>query len=404
MRAGSDRADGHAAKAAMSRQRPAEPRGGEAERGRRGHDQHLLRVDMARQQRADAVEERIARGEHADLPAALRDHLAHRLVERARPRPHRAADKRAASSRWRLPPNTISASAISPRATGAEALDAVLADADDGQPAARCGSVSGERASERHAAYSHPRRHERGAATGRAPRGPTDLKVTLSLAGRTARPAAQPVPVRVGGFGGAEGLAAYLAAQRIDVLIDATHPYAATISAHAAEAAARASVPIVALRRPAWTAVAGDRWTEVEGCRCRNRRVGRRAAPRVPRYRPPGGRRLRRRSAARLSHPQRRSGRAAAQRAARDIYRGARPVQRGRRTRAAEAAPHRNRRRQEQRRAGDLRQDRRGAGAGHRRHHAAPAEPCPRCLRSKRCRMRVDWLDHALVSGAERGV
>lgn len=90
-----------------------------------------------------------------------------------------------------------------------------------------------------------------------------DLKVTLSLAGRTAAPAAQPVPVRVGGFGGAEGLAAYLEAERIDALIDATHPHAATISRNAAEAAAAAGVPIVALRRAAWTAVPGDRWIEV---------------------------------------------------------------------------------------------------------------------------------------------
>ncbi|MBX9823597.1 MAG: cobalt-precorrin-6A reductase [Xanthobacteraceae bacterium] len=89
-----------------------------------------------------------------------------------------------------------------------------------------------------------------------------DLNVTLSLAGRTAAPAAQPVPVRIGGFGGAEGLANYLRAERIEALIDATHPYAATISRHAAEAAAAAKVPILALRRAAWTAVPGDRWVE----------------------------------------------------------------------------------------------------------------------------------------------
>lgn len=86
--------------------------------------------------------------------------------------------------------------------------------------------------------------------------------MTLSLAGRTAAPAAQPVPVRIGGFGGAEGLANYLRAERIEALIDATHPYAATISRHAAEAAAAAKVPILALRRAAWTAVPGDRWVE----------------------------------------------------------------------------------------------------------------------------------------------
>jgi precorrin-6A/cobalt-precorrin-6A reductase len=94
-------------------------------------------------------------------------------------------------------------------------------------------------------------------------RGRADVAVTLSLAGRTAAPAAQPVPVRVGGFGGAEGLAAYLRAERIAALIDATHPYAATISANAARAAAVAGVRLLALRRPPWQPIAGDRWTEV---------------------------------------------------------------------------------------------------------------------------------------------
>jgi precorrin-6A/cobalt-precorrin-6A reductase len=93
--------------------------------------------------------------------------------------------------------------------------------------------------------------------------GRTDLEVTLSLAARTIAPAPQPVPVRLGGFGGAEGLADHLAAARIDVLVDATHPYATTISANAARATALAQVPLIALRRPAWAAVAGDRWIEV---------------------------------------------------------------------------------------------------------------------------------------------
>jgi precorrin-6A/cobalt-precorrin-6A reductase len=90
-----------------------------------------------------------------------------------------------------------------------------------------------------------------------------DLRVTLSLAGRTAQPAPQPVPVRSGGFGGVEGFAAYLIEARVDVLIDATHPYAATMSAHAAEAAARAGVQLLALQRAPWQAVAGDHWREV---------------------------------------------------------------------------------------------------------------------------------------------
>jgi len=91
-----------------------------------------------------------------------------------------------------------------------------------------------------------------------------DLLLTLSLAGRTVDPVAQPVPVRSGGFGGAAGLARYLRDERVDLLIDATHPYAANISRNAAEAATLAGVPILALRRPGWEPVEGDRWTLVE--------------------------------------------------------------------------------------------------------------------------------------------
>ena len=87
-----------------------------------------------------------------------------------------------------------------------------------------------------------------------------DLATTLSLAGRTAAPAALPVPVRSGGFGGAEGLAAYLKTERIAVLIDATHPYAAVISANAARAAAIAGTSLVAFRRLPWERCEGDRW------------------------------------------------------------------------------------------------------------------------------------------------
>ena len=94
-----------------------------------------------------------------------------------------------------------------------------------------------------------------------APRG--DLAVTLSLAGRTAAPARQAVPVRIGGFGGPDGLADYLKREFVDVLIDATHPYASVISANAVAAARVANVCLIALQRPAWVPVAGDRWTEV---------------------------------------------------------------------------------------------------------------------------------------------
>jgi precorrin-6A/cobalt-precorrin-6A reductase len=85
----------------------------------------------------------------------------------------------------------------------------------------------------------------------------------MSLAGRTAAPAAQPVAVRRGGFGGVDGLADYLLAQRVDLLVDATHPYAETISMHATQAAQRTNTPIVGLRRPAWDRVPGDVWIDV---------------------------------------------------------------------------------------------------------------------------------------------
>jgi precorrin-6A/cobalt-precorrin-6A reductase len=93
--------------------------------------------------------------------------------------------------------------------------------------------------------------------------GRSDLTVMLSLAGRTAHPAALPVPARSGGFGGVAGLVDYLKAERIDALIDATHPYAAVISANAAQAARITGVPLLALRRQSWAKVDGDRWTEV---------------------------------------------------------------------------------------------------------------------------------------------
>src|SRR5258706_406656 len=62
-----------------------------------------------------------------------------------------------------------------------------------------------------------------------------DVAVTVSLAGRTTAPATHAVPVRIGGFGGAEGLGQYLTAERVDALVDATHPYAAIISANPAD-------------------------------------------------------------------------------------------------------------------------------------------------------------------------
>ncbi|GHH52917.1 cobalt-precorrin-6A reductase [Streptomyces candidus] len=92
---------------------------------------------------------------------------------------------------------------------------------------------------------------------------PAATRVTSSLAGRVASPRLPPGEVRVGGFGGAEGLAAWLRAHEVDALIDATHPFAGTISFSAAAAAAEAHVPLLALRRPGWTPGEGDRWHPV---------------------------------------------------------------------------------------------------------------------------------------------
>ena len=90
-----------------------------------------------------------------------------------------------------------------------------------------------------------------------------DLVVVTSLAGRTASPAPLPGRRRTGGFGGADGLAGYLRAERISALVDATHPFAARMRWHADEACNRTGVPRLRLERPPWQAQPGDRWTAV---------------------------------------------------------------------------------------------------------------------------------------------
>ena len=84
-----------------------------------------------------------------------------------------------------------------------------------------------------------------------------------SLAGVGRVPTDLTCEVRVGGYGGAEGLARYIRDEGIDLLLDATHPYAAQISQNAALAAAASDIPCWALRRPAWVAQTGDDWREV---------------------------------------------------------------------------------------------------------------------------------------------
>ncbi|WP_426437144.1 cobalt-precorrin-6A reductase [Bradyrhizobium genosp. P] len=89
------------------------------------------------------------------------------------------------------------------------------------------------------------------------------IDAIYSYAGRTQIPLGHSLPTRIGGFGGAAGLADWLRKERITHVIDATHPFAAEMSRHAVEACAAVGVPLVALERAPWTRAAGDSWIEV---------------------------------------------------------------------------------------------------------------------------------------------
>jgi precorrin-6A/cobalt-precorrin-6A reductase len=91
------------------------------------------------------------------------------------------------------------------------------------------------------------------------------LSVVSSLAGVTTAAVARPGAVRVGGFGGVEGLVAYLRGSAIDAVVDATHPFAAVMPFHVAAAAAATGTPHVRLLRPPWCRREGDRWIDVAG-------------------------------------------------------------------------------------------------------------------------------------------
>ena len=89
------------------------------------------------------------------------------------------------------------------------------------------------------------------------------IEASVSLAGRTKQPVLPPLPTRIGGFGGVDGLAAHLADTGIQAVVDATHPFADQISANAAAACARAGVPLLVLTRKPWAPGEGDRWIGV---------------------------------------------------------------------------------------------------------------------------------------------
>lgn len=102
-----------------------------------------------------------------------------------------------------------------------------------------------------------------GSALAHALDGDARFHATLSLAGVTRAPALPRIATRIGGFGGADGLAVWLRDTGTTVLIDATHPFAQQISLNAVAAATTAHVALLRVARPEWRAVPGDRWTAV---------------------------------------------------------------------------------------------------------------------------------------------
>lgn len=89
------------------------------------------------------------------------------------------------------------------------------------------------------------------------------IRAVFSYAGRTETPAPQPLPVRIGGFGGIEGLMAYCRDQGITHVIDATHPFAAQMSRNAHAACAALGLPLLCVQRAPWVAAQGDNWQNV---------------------------------------------------------------------------------------------------------------------------------------------
>ena len=163
--------------------------------------------------------------------------LRQRVADRARPGQRAATDQRLGQTRGGAchPPRarpTLIASAPPEKP-----IDAVLADADDGQPArgrAACARVIDDRMRVLILGGT-----TEASALAQLLAGDPRFEATLSLAGRTAAPQAQPIATRVGGFGGADGLASFLREAAIDAVIDATHPYAPRISANAVVACKR---------------------------------------------------------------------------------------------------------------------------------------------------------------------
>ncbi|PWT85849.1 MAG: cobalt-precorrin-6A reductase [Proteobacteria bacterium] len=89
------------------------------------------------------------------------------------------------------------------------------------------------------------------------------LDAVYSYGGRTRAPAGQPLPIRIGGFGGVSGLAEYIRQEGITHVVDATHPFAAEMSRNAVAACAETQTPLIALERAPWVRTPGDNWIDV---------------------------------------------------------------------------------------------------------------------------------------------
>lgn len=127
---------------------------------------------------------------------------------------------------------------------------AIFADTDDGQPG-----------------ISHDARpHSGGTADASllaAEIARAGIDAVYSYGGRTRAPAGQPLPTRIGGFGGVGGLADYIRREEITHVIDSTHPFAAKMSRNAVAACAETGTPLIALERAPWTKAPGDNWIEI---------------------------------------------------------------------------------------------------------------------------------------------
>ena len=106
-----------------------------------------------------------------------------------------------------------------------------------------------------------------------------EVRVVSSLAGRVARPRLPVGEVRVGGFGGPEGLALYLRENRVEAVVDATHPFAERIGTNAAKAAELTKTPLLRLARPGWRARVSRAYDAMRSCA--------RSSNRLPPIRPP---------------------------------------------------------------------------------------------------------------------